>query len=179
MIEFLSGKLARLENGLAVLDVNGIGVRIRMLSTTHLRTFLRRRVTIPVSLSLSSGDPRLFGFRDMTDRDLFQSVTRLPGIGPVTAFKALESLREAKRTKSGKLAEIEGLGPAKLARIERWLKSGETPRKPVSTSKSRLVRDALVALGIPAREAGARTARALESEPQAGVEELIRLAAVK
>ena len=179
MLEFLRGKLVRIEERLAVLDINGIGVEIQMLSTGHLKSSKGRKVTISVCLDLSSGEPRIFGFTDSLDRDLFKAITRIPGIGPVTAFKALFALREARKDGKGPLPPIDGVGPAKHARLENWLNSGRISRKAVLSEKGRVIRDALLALGIPPKEAASKALLALESRPGATIAELIRMASRK
>lgn len=109
MIAYLKGRIVLLESGtsaasgqMAVLDVHGVGYRVRI--PTGLYASLKGRVGGPeaagggeVALHVYShakdGDVALFGFASAFERRVFERLLRVSGVGPALALAILSAHR--------------------------------------------------------------------------------------
>ena len=108
MIAYLKGRIVLLESGtsaasgqMAVLDVHGVGYRVRI--PTGLYASLKGRVARPeagggeVALHVYShakdGDVALFGFASAFERRVFERLLRVSGVGPSFALAILSAHR--------------------------------------------------------------------------------------
>lgn len=90
MIEFLKGKVHSTDRGYLVLEVNGIGYIINMISR-ELHTFYKNEeVFINIRLILREDAAILYGFKDSETRDAFDLLTTVSGIGPKLAMGILD-----------------------------------------------------------------------------------------
>ncbi|UCF81211.1 MAG: Holliday junction branch migration protein RuvA [Acidobacteriota bacterium] len=109
MIAYLKGRVVSLESGTsaasgqtAVLDVHGVGYRVRI--TTGLYASLKGRadgpgeagggeVALHVYSHATDGDVALFGFASAFERRVFERLLRVSGVGPSLALAALSAHR--------------------------------------------------------------------------------------
>lgn len=90
MIEFLKGKVHSTDRGYLVLEANGIGYIINMISR-ELHTFYKNEeVFINIRLVLREDAATLYGFKDSETRNAFDLLTSVTGIGPKLAMGILE-----------------------------------------------------------------------------------------
>jgi len=93
MISFLSGTLDYKEQGLAIIDVGGVGYEVSIPLSTHDRL---PPVGDPVKLHTHcywrDGEPTLFGFLTLDERLLFRAILPVKGVGPSTAVNILSRL---------------------------------------------------------------------------------------
>ncbi|MDY3903101.1 Holliday junction branch migration protein RuvA [Peptoniphilus sp.] len=90
MIEFLKGKVHSTDRGYLVLEANGIGYIINMISR-ELHTFYKNEeVFINIRLILREDAAVLYGFKDSETRDAFDLLTTVTGIGPKLAMGILD-----------------------------------------------------------------------------------------
>lgn len=172
MIEHIRGKLLSIAGEILIVECAGLGLRVRVNQGTRFRNSLGRRLVLPAWLDLQPRRFQLYGFTSGTERDRFVSLISIPGIGPATAMRLLGHYEEL--VKGGAMPTIPGLGPAKQARVGKWIRR-HGGFKPSATAMKEL-RQALRSLGMQAAQAEKAAIRALAAAPGAGIQELLRLA---
>lgn len=139
MYEYLTGTITYLTAEYASLDVNGVGYKIAI--PLHLFTrglTLGGSVTLYTSQVIREDAHRLFGFATRSERDLFEKLISISGVGPKTALSLIghmpeEELREAITSKNlTLLCRIPGIGKKTAERLSLELsgslaKGGEEP----------------------------------------------------
>lgn len=90
MIEFLKGRVHSTDRGYLVLETNGIGYIINMVSR-ELHTFYKNEeVFINIRLILREDAAILYGFKGSETRNAFDLLTSVTGIGPKLAMGILD-----------------------------------------------------------------------------------------
>ena len=129
MFYYLKGALVHLENGLAVLDVGGVGYKLTVSGTTYDAMPPNRSVATPPTVCLYThmavreDDVELFGFATQEELASFKLLISVSGIGPKAAMSILTLLSpekfalavctEDKKT----IAKANGIGPKTAARV--------------------------------------------------------------
>ena len=129
MFYYISGKLAHLEAGVAVLDAGGVGYRLTISGTTYNAMPPSRSVKEPPTVRLYTymavreDGIELFGFANETELASFKLLISVSGVGPKAAMSILSLLTpekfalavctEDKKT----IAKANGIGPKTAARI--------------------------------------------------------------
>jgi Holliday junction DNA helicase RuvA len=179
MIALLTGTVVVAKAGEVVLDVGGVGYRVRVPEPVGS---LGAQVTLHTHLAVREDALDLYGFVQAAARDLFETLLGVTGVGPKLALQALgtlgvDGLRRAVMTEDvTALTVIPGVGRKGAQRI--ILELGErlgTPAAAAANGSRAEVGEALVALGYGAGEAQEAIA-ALPDDPDAPVEELLRQA---
>jgi len=186
MIARLHGKVASVGQDSVVVDVGGVGYRVRVP-----RSFLEGlqgpgdTVTLHTHLHVRENELTLYGCSSEDELGLFETLLTVSGIGPRSAMNIVsnvpvETLREAvARGDASLLARLPGVGKRTAERLVTDLKGrlGEaegSPLRALSAGDAEVVA-ALTALGYSVAEAQ----QALAGLPPAGslaLEERIRLA---
>lgn len=93
MIAFLSGTVAAKGTGYALLDVAGVGYRLSM-STGSLSSLPTQgeRVTVHTHLHVREDEMSLFGFADEAEKEAFELLITVSGVGPKVALATLSAL---------------------------------------------------------------------------------------
>lgn len=92
MIAFLRGPLLQRAADSVILDVNGIGYRVRIPTTTLSRLGdLGTVAELYTHLHVREDDLSLFGFVTQDEQDLFELLLSVSGIGPKVALGILSS----------------------------------------------------------------------------------------
>lgn len=202
MFYYLKGALVHLENGLAVLDVGGVGYKLTVSGTTYDAMPANRSVSAPPTVCLYThmavreDDVELFGFATQEELASFKLLISVSGIGPKAAMSILTLLSpekfalavctEDKKT----IARANGIGPKTAARVILELKDklmketdlsspvapSASPMAGASRGKLSEAVDALVVLGYSRAEASA-VLSGLDASLE--LEELIRAALKK
>ncbi|HZU76661.1 MAG TPA: Holliday junction branch migration protein RuvA [Dehalococcoidia bacterium] len=179
MIAQLRGRVARIEDDHAVIDVNGVGYHVQC----HLRTLAAlhaerdREVTLHVHTSVSADAIRLFGFLSRDELGLFQLLIGVERIGPKAALGILgraelaTMVRAIRGGDAALVATVPGVGRKTAERVVLELRDkldsyavpGDAAPPPVSEDA---VTSAAVAglVGLGFREAQARSAVAAARE---------------
>jgi Holliday junction DNA helicase RuvA len=156
MFEYLRGKLAEISDQQAVVEVGGIGYKLGIPKRVSLRLpALGNEVLLYVTIITRETGQTLYGFRTKSERDLFELLLSLNGIGPKLALSLMSnvsarqlhaavSLGDAKA-----LSSIPGIGKKTAERLLVELSSKldallDTDEE--EAPQSRLVHDALKAL---------------------------------
>lgn len=196
MLEFLEGKIKRIEPALLVLANGGMGFSLRISLNTYSDLKDKKdEALVHTYLHYSQTDGfSLYGFSDKTERSLFLHLISVNGVGPNTAIVALNSANPARLMQfvvNGDVASVQslkGIGPKTAQRIILELRDKlkkESGLSSVSGSaggaggRGDLVEDALSALstlGIPRASAEKAVEAILKQQDKVlSTEELIRM----
>lgn len=130
MLYYLKGELAYRENGMCVVDCGGVGYRLTVSLNTSdaLITKVGKEVKIFTYLAVREDGVELFGFGTTDERDCFNKLTSVSGVGPKVAMSILSTLPPEKLvlaicTEDVKaIAKAPGIGSKTAARIVLELK---------------------------------------------------------
>src|SRR2546423_234731 len=164
MIASLRGKPAgRTSEGL-VLDVGGGGYLVHATPRALGRAEGDAEVTLPTYLAVREDALQLYGFADLSERDLFVHLLAVNGVGPkvalavVSGSPAAELRRAIALGDAARFQAIPGIGKKTAERIVLELKERLADEAvPISTAAGTrphlVARDALVELGYSVSEA--------------------------
>lgn len=91
MIALLRGVVATLRAGEVILDVQGVGYRVRVPTGARLAG-LGEELTLHTHLAVREDAMDLYGFPSAADRDFFTVLLGVSGIGPRIALAAIDTL---------------------------------------------------------------------------------------
>lgn len=127
MFYFISGKLALLRPGFAVIEAGGVGFKLtisdRTYDTLSPAASANGTVKLFTHMAVREDDMELFGFCDEPELDTFKLLTTVSGVGPKAAMAILscftpERFALAVCTEDRKaIAKANGIGPKTAARI--------------------------------------------------------------
>jgi holliday junction DNA helicase RuvA len=168
MIASLRGQALRVGPGIVILEVAGVGYQISATASACRRASAAGEVTLITHLHVREDAMQLFGFAEAAERDLFELLLGVSGVGPKAALAivsgyAPDQVRRAVSAGDRALfTSIAGIGQKTAERILIDLKdkvatlpasvgSGESAPLDEHTA----ARDALVGLGMSVAEAEA------------------------
>ncbi|MGE5508126.1 MAG: Holliday junction branch migration protein RuvA [Chitinophagales bacterium] len=194
MIELLRGRVARLEADRVILDVGGVGYSVHLTSGARAGLRLGEEATLFTHLHFRQDVLQLYGFAGSEEKEAFEALLKVTGIGPKVALGILSALPARDLVLAvacgdvTRLTAISGVGKKTAQRIVLELK------EQMGVAATRLAEDdaseemipvagaatpgaeavaALMVLGYSAVEAG-RAVAAAEKAGVLGTPELIR-----
>jgi holliday junction DNA helicase RuvA len=176
MIRSIRGKVLSLNPASTIIEVAGFGVEVRMPSTESLAT--GKEVSLATYLAVKQDGMDMYGFVSPEDRDFFELIISVSGVGPKTGLSVLRrSSREALEGAIGKrdlqyLTKVVGLGKKSAEKMLVELADKVGPRAHSGVDGE--VFDTLVALGYTEREA--RSALQTVSESVVGKDARLKAA---
>jgi Holliday junction DNA helicase RuvA len=193
MLEHIKGKLCHVESTKVVVDVQGVGYRIAIPLSLHSNLpQIGENVFLYVTLVIREDAHSLYGFLQMQDRDLFELLLTVSGIGPKTALSILSHLDAASFTAAisqanlFQLSKVPGIGKKSAEKlilemkdkIKFWEKGlSISIKKPSSDNlMSSDAISALMNLGYHPLQAQKAVQVALEKHKPKNTSELITLA---
>jgi Holliday junction DNA helicase RuvA len=186
VIASLKGKLQAMGGDWAIVDVNGIGFKVFMPTST-LSTLGKKgeEVELHTHLHLREDNATLYGFAAVEELGLFQTLISVSRLGPKLALSMLSAMSAEKLAmtiatgNANLLAEIPGVGKKTAQRIILELKeklgAGWAAPPPEFAEENADVLAALTTLGYSVREAS-RAIAAIPPDPALTLEEKIKLA---
>ncbi|MBO7434945.1 Holliday junction branch migration protein RuvA [bacterium] len=188
MITFLEGILDEKEPSSVVLNVGGVGYELSVsLNTYEALPPLGDKIRLLTYHHLRENEEKLFGFADKDERECFLKLIDVSGVGPASALlilssQPLKTLCQIIANEDIKaLSSVKGIGKKTAERIIVELKDKIAPlsAKLGSSGKttSKDAQDAvmaLVALGYRQNEAQEAVNRALQKDPDASTDQLVR-----
>ena len=125
MLSTISGNVAHLDPHQVVLEVSGVGFEIAISPRLSLKLKVGERASLFTRLIVREDDLSLFGFAERIEREQFDLLCSVSGIGPklaLTVLSGMDSNQLAQAVSSGDEAAfraISGIGPktAKLILI--------------------------------------------------------------
>lgn len=194
MIAQLTGTVTSTTLRSLVLDVAGVGYLVNVTPRALSALRVGEQGTVHTSLVVREDALTLFGFEEARDRDVFEVLVSVQGIGPRLALAILsvhpaDQIALAASTEDTKaFTQVPGIGPKSAQRIVLELKGKLMPSAPLPTAvestpseataeRVAQVVEALSGLGWSDKDANKAVTAALKDDPMlelAGVPELLR-----
>ena len=187
MIAMLSGKIAYKGISHVVVDAQGVGYRVFIpLTTFYALPETDQAITLHIHTSVKEDAIHLFGFYTREERELFQLMISVSGIGPKVALNILSGISSAELLEAisagnlTRLMAIPGIGRKMAERLilelkEKVMKKIAADAIPAADAKQKQaemmredVLSALMNLGYKAgaaRDALEKAARDLKEDP--------------
>lgn len=196
MIARLTGRVAERAGDSLVLDVNGVGylVHVPVSTLDHVGPVGAALTLHTVMRAPREETPQLFGFATREEKDIFERVTNVNGVGPRLGLAVLSGLSPAAFRRAvldrniPALTAISGIGKKTAERLVVELGDklktsgllakrlpGQKPMKPSAVPPDELA-SALVNLGYRPPDAARAAEAARDSHPDDGLDTLIRVA---
>ncbi|MCG2624618.1 Holliday junction branch migration protein RuvA [Arthrobacter sp. I2-34] len=190
MISSLRGVVTHVGLNSAVVDVNGFGMLVQATPQTLGGLHVGREAELATTMVVREDSMTLYGFVDASQREVFETLTSVSGVGPRLGLAALavhspEAIRVAASTGDSKaFSKVPGIGPKLAGRIVLELAGKLVPlgegTAPAAAGWKDQVVEALVGLGWSEKDAGAAVDATAEENPEAAaagdIGELLRLA---
>jgi holliday junction DNA helicase RuvA len=170
VISRLRGKAVAWDADGLVLDVNGVGYRLFATPAAVKKADGAEEVVLETHLHVREDAMQLFGFADGDERELFEQLLAVSGVGPkvalaiVSGYSPGELRRAIVREDDALFQTIPGIGKKTAQRVLLELKEKIAPLAAVDGSHlgagdgHMVARDALVELGYSPAEAEQRLA---------------------
>lgn len=190
MIDFVKGKLAHKDPAYVIIDVNGIGYKIGISLNTFSAIGNDENIKLYTYFHVKEDIQALYGFFNQSEKEVFEVLISISGIGPKSALIVLSTL-EPEELKQAILMEdvktiqsVKGIGAKTAQRVVLELKDkveklGVDTSLNISPNAYNTTKDealsALVTLGVAKSVAEKAIDRFLkQSGGQATVEEVIK-----
>jgi Holliday junction DNA helicase RuvA len=187
MIAYLKGDFVYKSPASVHIDVNGVGYEVQISLHTYSRIQNLEKGTLYTHLLVREDAHILFGFFDIVEKEMFQQLIAVSGIGASTArvmlsyMKPEELARAIINSDIRTLEGIKGIGKKTAERLVLELRD-KLAKQPleanISPLKNNTLRhdalNALTALGINRLAAEQALNKVLANEPHLQVEELIK-----
>lgn len=195
MIEYIKGELAELTPALATVEAAGVGYGLNISLNTYTAIQGKANVKLYVYESLREDAHVLFGFASRKERELFELLITVSGVGPNTARMVLSSLSPSELCNSIStgderlLKSVKGIGLKTAQRIivdlrDKIVALGIADEIPVGGSVAvpvdNKVKDeavsALTMLGFSPAPSQKVVVAILREQPELPVEQVVKLA---
>lgn len=151
--EYLKGTLASLDHEYAVIDIHGIGYRIDVPINLVGTLKIGSVVQLYTSWVVREQSQTLYGFASKEERDLFELLIGISGIGPRTALNLLGRLSPDKLASAihkhdvAALSSVPGIGKKTAERLLIDLKGKHFATRAVATTAIGEALQAMMNLG--------------------------------
>ncbi|MGM9813161.1 MAG: Holliday junction branch migration protein RuvA [Muribaculaceae bacterium] len=190
MIDYIKGLIAECSPTYMVIENNGIGYMLNVSLTTHSQVQnAKSEVKLYVYESIREDAHVLYGFSEKRERDVFELLISVSGVGPNTARMILSSypvdeLEAAIASgNSSMLKSVKGVGAKTAQRIIVDLKDkinvvdvSLIDREPAASESFEEAKAALVMLGFTQQATQKTLKKLFASEPNLTVEQAIKKA---
>lgn len=189
MISFLRGHFIEKTPTHVWIDVSGVGYEVHISLNTYSKIQQKEEGLLYTILLIREDAHLLYGFGDLSERDLFQQLISVSGVGASTARVMLSYLKPEELIQGivqgnvKALESIKGIGKKTAERLVLELKDKLSKIAPVSNNSPLIYNslqqdalNALTALGIPKQAAFMAIEKTLKANPEMGVEDLVKMA---
>lgn len=189
MYDYLRGEIAEIAPTYAVIDCGGVGYYVNISLNTYTAIQNLREAKLFVYEAIREDAYTLFGFCDKQEREMFELLISVSGVGPNTARMILSSLTVddlmsvIASGNSGMLKSVKGIGAKTAQRIIVDLKdkvTGVGDAAAVAEQGSGEAYDeavaALIMLGFTRAAVQKTVGKLLREQPTLKVEEIIKMA---
>lgn len=186
MIATLRGEVTQIEESAIVLEVGGVGLRVFVPATLRTRLKAGEAAFLYTHLVVREDALTLYGFESQADRELFNILLGVDGVGPKVALSVLSTMtldavqRAVFADEAELLSRVPGVGKKTAQKMALHLKDKLKPTDALAkvaamSDKDSEVLAALTALGYSVVEAQAAIQSIAKDAPD-DVEERLRLA---
>ena len=187
MIYYLKGVVQELTPTYAVVEVGGVGYYVSVSLNTSQKLQQGRECVLYTQQIIREDAHLLFGFYEKAEKEMFNLLISVNGVGAVSAMILLSSLDLAEISRaifsgnSGVLQKVKGIGAKTAERIiiDLWDKvqkfefaEGKTPLMDNKVKEEAL--SALEVLGIPRKTSEKIMDKVLKQAPETSTEELVK-----
>ena len=194
MIEYVKGEIAELSPATAIIDCNGLGYAVNISLNTYSAIQGKNTCKLYIYEAIREDAYVLYGFADKQERELFLLLISVSGIGGNTARMILSALSPSEvvnviSTENANLLKtVKGIGLKTAQRVIVDLKDKIKTAAPVagggqstllSAMNTEIQEEAVAALtmlGFAAAPSQKVVLAILKEEPDAAVEQVIKLA---
>lgn len=194
MIEYVKGEIAELSPATAIIDCNGLGYAVNISLNTYSAIQGKNTCKLYIYEAIREDAYVLYGFADKQERELFLLLISVSGIGGNTARMILSALSPSElvnviSTENANLLKtVKGIGLKTAQRVIVDLKDKIKTAAPVagggqstllSAMNTEIQEEAVAALtmlGFAATPSQKVVLAILKEEPDAAVEQVIKLA---
>lgn len=189
MIFSLKGIVQELHPTLAIIDVNGVGYGVNMSLQTSQKLVLGQMVHLFIQQLIREDAHPLYGFFSQEEKELFNLLISVNGVGASSALILLSSLTNVEivqaisNGQSVILQKAKGIGAKTAERIiidlrDKVLKFNvEIAESTTTLANNRVKQEAVVALevlGITKKMSEKIADKIIKSSPEISVEELVK-----
>jgi len=185
MIGHLTGKIITIKPTLILLDVNGVGYEIRISINTFERISGKESISLFIYTNVKEDSITLFGFYSEVEKDMFELLITINGVGPKSALSLLsgistDDLKQAIVTNNvERMIAVPGIGRKTAERLILELKNKvrDIKEEGISSAKPSLQKEALAALstlGYNYSSSEKAVNKILSELPDCSLEELIK-----
>ncbi len=189
MIAYLKGDFVHKSPAVVQVEVNGVGYEVQISLNTYTKIQNMEKGLLHTSLLIREDAHILYGFFELAEKEMFQHLVSVSGIGASTARVMLSYMKPDELSRciiqgdSRTLEGIKGIGKKTAERLVVELRD-KLAKQPLETNISALKNNtlqqdslnALTALGINRQAAGQAIEKTLAANPNLSVEELIKMA---
>ena len=189
MYEYLNGELAHILPTAIVVDVHGVGYQVVFANPYRLQDSLKKQIKVLVQQVVREDSITLYGFISSEERELFQRLISVSGIGPKSAMSILandDTEGFVNAVESGNvtyLTKFPGVGKKTAQQIILDLKGKfealpeEATKAVVSTNQATFeeAKEALLGLGYSAKEI-TKIWKSLEAAAPSTTQEALKVA---
>ena len=189
MYEYLNGELVHILPTAIVVDVHGVGYQVVFANPYRLQDSLKKQIKVLVQQVVREDSITLYGFISNEERELFQRLISVSGIGPKSAMSILandDTEGFVNAVESGNvtyLTKFPGVGKKTAQQIILDLKGKfealpeEATKAVVSTNQATLeeAKEALLGLGYSAKEI-TKIWKSLEAAAPSTTQEALKVA---
>lgn len=187
MIYYLKGVVQELTPTYAVVEVGGVGYYVSVSLNTSQKLQQGRECLLYTQQIIREDAHLLFGFYEKAEKEMFNLLISVNGVGAVSAMILLSSLDLVEISQailsgnSGVLQKVKGIGAKTAERIIIDLRDkvqkfefaeGETPLMDNKVKEEAL--SALEVLGIPRKTSEKIMDKVLKQAPETSTEELVK-----
>ncbi len=190
MLAYITGKIASKDPTHVIIENGGLGYWVhitlntfaRLQEATHCRLYTYVHMPAPAQ---GSWQMQLFGFYEEEERQLFEQLLGVSGVGAATVRLLLNAMSPAElraaiaEERVEMLEAVKGIGPKTARRIVLELKDKVGKYTPAATQPHSARQEAvhaLVRLGYPRQQAEQAVAKAGAQHPSATSDMLVRIA---
>ncbi len=186
MIATLRGEISQIEDNALVVEVGGVGLRVFVPAPLRTKTKAGEMIFMFTHLVVREDALTLYGFESQADRDLFNILLGVDGVGPKVALSVLSTLtvdtiqRAIFADEADLLSSVPGVGKKTAQKMALHLKDKLKPTDALARVAAMADYDsevlaALTALGYSVVEAQAAI-QSLPKDAPREVEERLRMA---
>ena len=138
MLAHLQGKVASVTLKSVVVDVGGVGYRVFATPKTLATLDVGAACTLYTHHHQREDSQELYGFRTPEERDMFETLLSVNGVGPKSALGVLsrasvtDITRAVHAGETSLLTKVSGIGPKTAERIVRELNGKLEPPKDIT-----------------------------------------------
>jgi len=187
LIAYLEGKLTSKTPTQVYLDIGGIAYAVNISLNTYATIEHLEKVKLYTHLIIRENDHTLYGFHELTERQLFSKLISVKGVGPNTARVILSYMTPSETTSAilhdniAAFKKVKGVGPKTAQQIILDLKNKiakeSLASETIAISSPNSIREeamaALIALGFQRSQVGKMVDKVLSENSEIDHVELL------